>query len=227
MRHDGAMRSPRRLSLIAAAMVLTPLVVAGCGNDDEASDRSTCRGAVQHAAESIEVADQIRRLDEALRWCGSYDAYLMALTEHPGLVGYSPATYIDLRCRTVTEPQLRGTPTCRTAHPPTTPPVAAPIDIVYAAATLDGRVIELRPSPAVPFTGDVPSVVQETVDIASQANCPGVLAQRDRWAQRAAAESGTEGGDIASVYAQHAIHVALWIGCENAELAPPTTAPAG
>jgi hypothetical protein len=227
VRHDGGMRSARRLSLTAAAVLLVPLVVAGCEDGDDAAGRPTCRGTVEQAAESIEVADQIRMLDEALRWCGSYDAYLFELTEHPGLVGYSPATYIELRCRAVTEPQLRGTPTCRTAHPPTTPPADTRPDLVYAAATLDGRVIELRPSPAVPFTGDVPSVVQETVDIAIEANCPGVLAQRDVWADRAAAEAGTEGGDIASAYAQHAIHVALWIGCENAELAPPGSAPAG
>jgi hypothetical protein len=217
----------RRLSRSTAAALLLLFVTAACGTAGEGADRPTCRGAVADAAESIEVADQIRLLDEALRWCGSYGAYLTELVEHPGLVGYSPETYIDLRCRTVTDPQLRGTPTCRTAHPPTTPPVATLPDLVYAAATLDGRVIELRPSPAVPFTGDVPSVVQETVDIAVQANCPGVLAQRDLWAGRATDEAGTEGGDIASVYAQHAIHVALWIGCENAELAPPASAPGG
>ena len=221
------MRAARWLGLTGMALSLVPLLVAGCGNDDEAADRPTCGGTVARAAEAIEVDDQIRLLDEALRWCGSYDAYLTELTARPGLVGYEPATYIELRCRTVDEPQLRGTPTCRTASPPTTPPVSAVPDLVYAAATLDGRVIELRPSPAVPFTGDVPSVVQQTVDIASVADCPGVLRQRDEWAMRAAAEAGTEGGDIASVYAQHAIHVALWIGCENAELAPPTTAAAG
>jgi hypothetical protein len=86
----------------------------------------------------------------------------------------------------------------------------------------------------------VPAVVQDTVDIAVTQQCPGVLTQRDLWAGRAATEAaapdattGLSPADIASAYAQHAIHVALWIGCENAELvAPattllPTTAPAG
>lgn len=213
-----------------SCLVLVAALASACADDDEAQAAPTCAEAMQAADQAIEVDEQIRLLDAALLACGSHAAYVAELAQHPGLVGYSPERFVEVRCRTVTDPQLRRAPACRTANPPTTPPVTTAPDIVYAAATLDGRVIELRPSAAVPFTGDVPSVVQETVDIAVDQNCPGVLAQRDRWARRAAEQAGTDGGDIASAYAQHAIFVARWIGCEDADLpgdAPGTTSPAG
>lgn len=214
----------RRVPRLALAAAL--LVGAGaCDEDDDAAGRQTCAEAVADAAESIEVADQVRQLDDALLWCGSHGAYVAELTRHPGLVGYSPETFLKVRCRNLTERRLRDTPACRVAHPPTTPPVATTPDIVYAAATLEGEVVELRPSAAVPFTGDVPAVVQDTVDIASTQGCEGVIAQRDLWAGRAATETTRADPDesitvaqIASAYAQHAVLVAVWIGCADAQL---------
>ena len=223
------MRRVIRLAGAVLAIATAAVSGAGCRGDDVA-EQLTCAEAVDAAGDEIEVNDQLRRLDEALLWCGSYDEYIAQLAARPGLIGYSPQTYVTLRCQHVDEARLRVTATCRVAHPPTTPvPVTAPT-VVYAAATLDGRVVDLRPSAAVPFTGDVPAVVQETVDIAVAQGCAGVLAQRDRWAGEAASEAvpaypGTclTAADIASAYAQHAIHVALWIGCPGAELAPPAT----
>jgi hypothetical protein len=223
----GAMRAVR-LALAAALLAGG----AGCDRDDTV-EQPTCAGSVDAAADEIEVADQLRGLDEALLWCGSYDAYVAELAGQAGLIGYSPQTYVKLRCTNLADARLRDSPTCRVANPPTTPPAVTTPDLVYAAATLDGRVIELRPSDAVPFRGDVPAVVQDTVDIAVSQGCPGVIAQRDLWAGRATTEaaeadpaSGLSPADIASAYAQHAIHVALWIGCAGAELAPPATPPA-
>lgn len=228
----GTMLSTRVGPLALAALATLPML-AGCA-DDTTGARVTCDDAIAAAAEATEVADQVRGLDEALLACGSYGAYVAALSGQRGLIGYSPETFVDRRCAAVTEPALRNSPTCRTALPPTTPPVATVPDVVYAAAMLDGRVIELRPSPAVPFAGEVPAVVQETVEIATASGCPGVLAQRDRWAGEAAATAGPpsapgEGltaSEIASAYAQHAIHVAVWIGCTDAQLPPPLPAPA-
>ncbi len=216
----------RARGITTAATLALFVGAAGCA-DDAAAERPTCAGAVAEAAAEIEPADQVRGLDDALRWCGSYDAYVGELARYPGLLGYSPETYVERRCAALDDVRLRLSPTCRIARPATTPAPSTVPDIVYAAATLDGRVVALRPSPAVPFTGDVPAAVQDTVDIAVAEGCPGVLAQRDRWAAEAASEQATAGAavgpaaaDIASAYAQHAIHVALWIGCENAELAP-------
>lgn len=225
----------RRIRLLRITLAALAAVGGAAACDDaEVAERPTCAQAVARAAESIEVGDQVRALDEALLSCGSYGAYIAELSSHPGLVGYSPETYLKVRCSNLTERRLRNTPACRTAHPPTTPPPATASDIVYVAATLDGHVVELHPSAAVPFAGDVPAVVQDTVDIASAQGCPGVIAQRDRWAERAATDTaeadpdvGLTAAQIASAYAQHAVLVAVWIGCPDAELAGPATTPAG
>lgn len=197
-------------------------VVTGCSDDDPAAEQVTCASAVREASMATEVDEQIRQLDAAMLTCRSYEAYRAELMARPGAIGYSADTYIEMRCARVTDRRVRNSPTCRTAAPPTTPPPSTP-EVAYVAETLDGRVIELTPSAAVPFVGEVPAVVQETVDIANQSGCEGVLAQRDRWAAEATGDD--EASDIASVYAQHAVLVARWIGCEGAELGsePPTS----
>ncbi|HEX6658535.1 MAG TPA: hypothetical protein VF065_10665, partial [Ilumatobacter sp.] len=92
--------------------------------------------------------------------------------------------------------------------------------LVFVGETLDGRRIEIRPDADTVFVGDVPQVVQQTVDIAIEAGCDGVIAQRDLWASRA---NDAVIGDEASVYAHHAQNVANYIGCESPPL--PTVAP--
>jgi hypothetical protein len=82
--------------------------------------------------------------------------------------------------------------------------------IVFVGDTLDGRQIEITPADGVEFVGDVPTVVQQTVDIAFESGCEGVIAQRDLWISRI---DDTPAGDIASLYAQHAQNVANFIGC--------------
>jgi len=212
-----------RAAVAALVAVAAPAALAACTRGDTTARGVTCAQAVHTAAAATDVDDQIRLLDAAFLRCPTYESYLVELAEYPGAIGYSPERYIDLRCRAVTEPRLRNSPTCRTASPPTTLSAAVADEAVYAAATLDGRVVELRESDGVQFSGDVPTVVQQTVDIANQSGCDGVLAQRDEWLQRATGD-GSDAADIASVYAQHAINVALWIGCEGAQ--PGTSAPA-
>jgi len=90
-------------------------------------------------------------------------------------------------------------------------------ELVFVGDTLDGRQVEIRPSATIQFFGDVPAIVQQTVDIALESGCEGVIAQRDLWASRVADPLF---GDEASVYAQHAQNVAVYIQCETA---PPAT----
>jgi len=200
--------------------LIAPLALAACDGNGASEQGQSCAEAIRTAALEIEVDRQLRGLDAALPRCSTYADYLAGLRANPGVVGYSPETYIELRCGNVTEPRLRFSPTCRSAVPPTTPPESA-APLVYSAATLDGRVIELAPSPEVPFAGEVPVVIQETVDIATVQGCRGVLAQRDEYLAQAADD------DFASVYAQHAINVAVWIGCDGAQpgATDATTAP--
>ena len=65
--------------------------------------------------------------------------------------------------------------------------------------------------------GEVPAVIQQTVDIAFESGCEGVIAQRDLWAARI---DDSPAGDIASVYAQHAQNVANFIQCDTEPLEP-------
>ena len=92
-------------------------------------------------------------------------------------------------------------------------PTTAPVELVFVGETLDGRRIEIRPDADTVFVGDVPQVVQQTVDIAVEAGCDGVIAQRDLWASRV---NDPVIGDEASVYAHHAQNVANYIGCDVA-----------
>ena len=96
--------------------------------------------------------------------------------------------------------------------PPTTPPPTTLPDLVFVGDTLDGRQVEIRPSATIQFDGDVPAIVQQTVDIALESGCEEVLAQRDLWASRV---DDPRFGDEASVYAQHAQNVALYIQCDT------------
>ena len=82
---------------------------------------------------------------------------------------------------------------------------------MFVGDTLDGRQVEIRPSATIQFVGEVPAVVQQTVDIALESGCEGVIEQRDLWVSRV---GDPLFGDEASVYAQHAQNVALYIQCE-------------
>lgn len=213
---------------VAAATALVVLAALGgltaCDADEPVAAGLTCADAIHAAALATDTDEQVRGLDAALLRCPTYERYVLELAKYPGAIGYSPERYVQVRCAALTETRLRHSPACLTASPPTTAAPASDDEPVYAAATLDGRVIELRPSDGVQFIGDVPAVVQQTVDIATQSGCDAVLAQRDEWLARVTGDDAAS--DAASVYAQHAINVALWIGCDGAQPAPPTSAPA-
>jgi hypothetical protein len=95
------------------------------------------------------------------------------------------------------------------------------VELIFVGDTLDGRPIEIRPGPGIEFVGEVPAVIQQTVDIAVESGCDGVIAQRDLWAGQI---TDSAAGDIASVYAQHAQNVANFIGCDTE---PLSTGPLG
>jgi hypothetical protein len=96
--------------------------------------------------------------------------------------------------------------------------VAAADVPVYVGETLDGRQVEIRPSETVPFDGDTPVAISEIV-AAAEGGCDRVYALRDEWTGRT---TDPAYGDAASVFAQHAQNVAVYIRCE----APPADATA-
>lgn len=86
----------------------------------------------------------------------------------------------------------------------------ADADEPFEGETLDGRVVVLRPTPAVPFGDGVPLAI-ETMTAASRVGCADVLAERDRWAELVGDDRY---GDASSVFAQHAQNLALIHGCD-------------
>jgi hypothetical protein len=210
---------PRLTVLAAAAVALVSLSATGCSPDEETT-QSGCASTVEDASLAVEVADEVRLLDMALVRCRSLQELTTEMGKYPGIVGYDLNTFVELRCSRVIDESVRTSPACLAFTATTAVPTTAPAELVFVGETLDGRRIEIRPDADTVFVGDVPQVVQQTVDIAIEAGCEGVIAQRDLWAARAIDPAM---GDEASVYAHHAQNVANYIGCVSPPL--PTVAP--
>ena len=198
---------PLGVTLLAATLV----AMTACDPPDETSATTRCSDSMEVAAAASEPRDQVRLLDRALQTCASYDLFTRELAEYPSIIGYDPATFVELRCNSVSDEAVRTGPTCASVIvPPSTAPPTTAVELVYVGDTLDGRRIEIRPSDATTFDGEVPTVIQQTVNIAVESGCDGVIEQRDLWAAQA---DGSPEGSIASVYAQHAQNVADFIQC--------------
>jgi hypothetical protein len=201
---------PRRTAASVVAIALGVAMLGGCSTE-EGETVTGCEATVAAASTAVEVDDQIRLLDTAFVRCRSYEALVTELEQHPGIVGYEIAAFVERRCDTSTEEALTGSPACERFVATTVAPSTDAPQPVFVGETLDGRRIELRPDADTPFAGEYPEVVQRTVDIATESGCPGVLEQRDLWAARV---DEPQFGDEASVYANHAENVATFIGCE-------------
>jgi hypothetical protein len=212
------MRS-RRLTPARGVLVgslLIPALVAGCAADEGGVVASGCAATVQEASLAAEVSDQIRLLDQAMVRCRSFEELAAEMGRYPGIVGYELSKFVELRCSRVVEEAVRTSPACLAVAVTTVPASTLPTELVFVGDTLDGRTVEIRPDADTTFVGQVPQVVQQTVDIAVESGCPGVLAQRDLWASRA---NDPVTGDEASVYANHAQNVANYIGCPATPIA--------
>lgn len=210
---DGRARSASR-AWIAAATGIAILALAACDppGSGEANPPTGCAATVREASFATEVAEQVRLLDTALLTCRSYAAFTNEMADYPGIVGYELDTFVSLRCASITDETIRSAPACAAVIDPTTTiPPSTIAELVFVGDTLDGRQIQIRPSSSTEFVGDVPAVVQQTVDIAFESGCEGVIAQRDLWASRV---NDPLTGDEASVYAQHAQNVANYIQCD-------------
>ncbi len=218
---SGPTRRPRRTTnvwFVSALASLAVVSIAGCAapEPDSGSAPTSCAAAVGSASRAAEVDEQVRLLDVALVACRSYDSFVGEMGRYPGIVGFDVPTFVSVRCGRVEDELVRTSPTCATVIvPATTVPVATLPDLVFVGDTLDGRRVEIRPSATIKFVGDVPEVVQQTVDITLESGCEGLIAQRDLWAARA---DDPLFGDEASVYARHAQNVADYIQCDSPPL---------
>ncbi|MCB0968671.1 MAG: serine/threonine protein kinase [Ilumatobacter sp.] len=86
---------------------------------------------------------------------------------------------------------------------------APPPSASYEGTTMDGRVVEIRPSALIPFRDGEPVAIQD-MTAAMDEGCEAVIAQRDRWA---ADVGGERFGDAASVFTQHAQNIANLMAC--------------
>lgn len=198
-------------------MVLTAVALTAGGSlsgcaEPEAGSTTGCAATVSAAADAIQIDDQKRLLDQALLQCRSVADLARALSAHPGLIGFSAEAFVSNRCARIEDEATLRAPTCASVVSPTTvvPPTTV-VELVFVGDTLDDRRIEIRPSATTRFVGDIPEVVQQTVDIAFESGCEGLIEQRDRWFARI---DDTPAGDEASVYARHAQNVAAYVGCD-------------
>jgi len=196
-------------------MLIAGLLASGlgaCTPDEEADAPTGCAARVRAAALATEPDRQVAMLDDALLACSSYDTFRTEIGRYPGVIGYDLDTFLELRCVRADDDRIRTTAACRAVvTAPTTPPPETVAELVFVGDTVDGRRIEIRPSGDIEFEGDIPAVVQQTVDIAVESGCPGVLQQRDLWLTRIGDPTI---GDAASVFAQHAQNVAVYIRCD-------------
>jgi hypothetical protein len=211
----GWLLSARRAALGAIA-VLTPLVVASCGDDQaNVAATPTCASLVDRAARASETRQQVDLLDDAIVVCRAIEALDVEVRRHPGMIGYDTATFIAARCERSTDKTVTASAICaqRAAAIPTT--TIAVVEEVYEGQTLDGRTVEIRPSD-VPFVEGKPEPIVRLVDVALEDGCEALAAERANWEARV---DDPAIGDQASVYARHADNVAVFVGC----VAPPTT----
>ena len=198
--------------LLLAAVVAGAPLLAGCVDDEPETNASAdaCASAVAEAADAAEIADQIAMLDTALVVCRSYDAFAAELDARPRIIGLDALTFVTRRCLSASD-TVRSSTICAstvTTTASTTAPTEPPIS--YVGRTLDGRDVTIVPDADTEFIDGTPAPIVQIVDIANEDGCDGVAQERDRWTALA---DDPLLGDEASVYAQHAINVASFIGC--------------
>lgn len=204
----------RRLTTAVVAGAIAITAAAACTGDDGGTAVPTdpCRAAIDEASAEAELRDQIALLDRALVVCASVETFTVNVERHPTLLGWDVDTYLSRRCATADETVQRSRVcTSDDVTPSTEPRIAAP-EIVYVGRTLDGREVEIRPRPGRPFDDGVPRPIEEMTAIAERLGCDGVESEYQRWFEQV---DDPVIGDEASVYAQHALNVLAFIGCET------------
>jgi hypothetical protein len=205
--------SALRRAMVAVLAGALGLAAIACTEDEaQVTPSEPCSAAMARAANATEVDEQIALLDKALVVCRSLNAFDEQMSRFPNIVGFDPLTFVEKRCTTVDDGDVSRSRICATYVTTTTTVAPELPDVVYVGLTLDGREVEIRPSPEIPFTEGRPAVVVQIVDIATEDGCDGPEAEFDRWRQRT---DDPDIGDAASVFAQHALNVMTFMGCDR------------
>jgi hypothetical protein len=203
----------QRRVVVAVLAGVVGLITIGCTEDEaQVTPSEPCSAAMARAATATEVDEQIAMLDKALVVCRSVNAFDQQMSRYPNIVGFDPLTFVENRCTTVDDGDVSRSTICSTFATTTTTVSLELPDVMYVGLTLDGREVEIRPSREIPFTEGRPAVVVQIVDIATEDGCDGPEAEFDRWRLRT---DDPDIGDAASVFAQHALNVMAFMGCER------------
>lgn len=201
----------RALTLVATVVAATSL--AGCTLDEsEAAPADPCTAAMEAAADATEIDETISLLDKALVVCRSVEAFDVQVSRYPNMLGFDTVTFLENRCTTADDEAIERSTICASVVTTTTSTLPEQPDLVYVGTTLDGRQIEIRPSEQDPFAEGLPAAIVQIVDVSVEDGCEGVERQFERWRQLV---FDPEIGDEASVYAQHALNVSAFIGCDR------------
>jgi hypothetical protein len=201
----------RRTAAWSLAAVALIGVTGACATEtDLDTGPDTCRSLVERASVTADINDVVAILEDAMLECGTIGRLDRELERFPSIVAVETAAFVDRRCTEADDVTIASSDICAEVTP-----IAAAGEATtttapsYVGRTLDGRDITIRPGPGTPFVGDTPAPVIQIVDVAAEDGCAEVEELRDWWT----AQSEGTGGDVASVYAQHAVNVMSFLGC--------------
>ena len=203
-------------------LVVAGFFVAGCSAPTaEPVDADPCARRVAVAAAAIDIDDQVDALDDALTVCRDLDAFSTEVNDHPGTLGVEPAVFAARRC---SRSQLAGIATAPICDDPavallTGEHAGAPVEDGGGADTasfigrdLNGDEVTIVADADTPFIDGRPEAIVMMVDTAFTDGCTGLDDEFDYWSARID-DPGI--GPEASVYAQHALDLRNFIGCDG------------
>ncbi|MDA3028768.1 MAG: hypothetical protein O2925_08205 [Actinomycetota bacterium] len=209
----------RRLLIRATALVLT---TTACGTPAaEPVETDPCIRRVALAASSINIDEQLERLDEALSICSNLDAFASALDAHPGTIGVNAAVFAARRCTRSDVAAVTTAPICDDAAVALLSSADSGSDsgsanndmpTNYVGLNLDGEEVTIEPDADTEFSDDRPVAISQMVDLAFSDGCAGLRDEHSYWLELVD-DPGI--GPEASVYARHALDLMAFIGCEG------------
>ena len=209
--------APRRAR---RALVVTGLVLTGCSAPAaEPVDTDPCARRVTLAASAIDIDDQVAALDEALTVCRDLDAFRIEVDQHPGTLGVEPAVFAARRCSRSELPGIATAPICDdpavgllTGATTATAVEESTEALSFVGRNLNGDDVTIVADADTPFVDGRPEAIVMMVDTAFTDGCTGLDDEIDYWS---ALIDDPGIGPEASVYAQHALDLRNFIGCDG------------
>jgi hypothetical protein len=212
-----ARRAPRCAN---RALVVVWLALVGCSAPAaEPVDTDPCARRVAIAAAAIDIDDQVDALDEAMTVCRDLDAFANEVDDHPGTLGVEPAVFAARRCARSELPGIATAPICDDPAVGllTGAVTATAVDdgadaLSFIGRNLNGDEVTIVADADTPFIDGRPEAIVVMVDTAFTDGCSGLDEEVSYWS---ALIDDPGIGPEASVYAQHALDLSNFIGCDR------------